>query len=80
MIVKKKFMYDDIELRIVEVDVPYLNSGSTVKVTKVIAPNGGTIPLSIKWKQTLKSIAEETINTLNDFKSMGAHVRKELLN
>ena len=78
MKVKKKFKYDDIELRIVEREELYMNSGSTVRMTRVMAPNGGTVPIQIQRKQTLKSIAEETIRILNGFKERGADIKKEL--
>jgi hypothetical protein len=43
-----------------------------------MAPNGGTVPIQIQRKQTLKSIAEETIRILNGFKERGADIKKEL--
>ena len=78
MIIKKKFLYNGIELRIVERDEPYMNAKEPLKMTRVIAPNGGTIPIIIKHKQTLKSIMEETIKTLDEFKNRGADVVTEL--
>lgn len=78
MKIKKRFMYREVELRIVEKDEPYMDSGQTVKVVKVIAPNGGTIPLTLRHKQTLKSIIEDTIKALDNFESLGANVIQEL--
>lgn len=77
MRVKRKFKYEGIELRIVEMEEPYMNAGN-VTVTRVIAPNGGKIPIQIRHKQTLKSIAEVTISTLDGFKKRGADVVEEL--
>jgi hypothetical protein len=79
MKVKKKFKYEGVELRIVEREETYMNSESTMTMTRVLAPNGGVIPVKIQRKQTLKSIAEETVKTLDNFKSMGADVKTELL-
>ena len=49
-----------------------------MELTKVIAPNGGNIPVRFDYKETLKSIQEKTINALNDFKKRGADVQNEL--
>lgn len=78
MKVKKKFIYNGITLQIVERDEPYMNAKETVSCTRVMAPNGGVIPITIMHRQTLKSIAEETIRTLDGFKNRGADVVKEL--
>ena len=78
MKVKKKFEYEGIELRIVEREEPYMNGKNSMTMTRVLAPNGGTIPVNIQHKQTLKSIVEETIKALDNFKSMGANVKSEL--
>ena len=76
--VKKKFNYNGIELRIVEREEPYMNAKEPVTMTRVLAPNGGSIPININHKQTLKSIMEETIRTLDGFKERGAYVINEL--
>ena len=78
MKVKKRFMYDGIELQIIERDEPYMNATEPMTMIRVIAPNGGTIPLNIRHKETLKSIAERTVVALDDFKKRGANVREEL--
>jgi len=78
MKVKKKFEYEGIELRIVDREETYLNSTDTMTMRRVIAPNGGLIPVKIQHRQTLKSIVEDTINLLNDFKRRGADVAHEL--
>ena len=78
MIIKKKFLYNGIELRIIERDEPYMNAKEPLKMIRVIAPNGGTIPMIINHKQTLKSIIELTIRTLDGFKERGADITKEL--
>jgi hypothetical protein len=77
MKVRKKFEYDGVELRIVEREETYMNRKSTV--TRVLTPNGGVIPVKIQRRQTLKSMVEETIKTLDNFKSIGADVKAELL-
>ena len=79
MKVKKKFEYEGIELRIVEREETYMNSESTLTMTRVLAPNGGVIPVKIQYRQTLKSIVEETVKTLDNFKSMGVDIKAELL-
>ena len=78
MKIKKRFYYDGIELKIVDREESYMNSGCTVTMTRVIAPNGGSIPVHINHKQTLKSITSETIKLLDSFKKRGADVKKEL--
>lgn len=78
MKIKKQFEYSGVVLKIVERDEPYMNSSEPVTMTRVIAPNGGTIPVNIQCRQTLKSIAEETIMTLDGFKARGCDVVKEL--
>jgi len=78
MKVKKRFLYDGMELRIVEREEPYMNGREPIMMTRVIAPNGGSIPISINHRETLKSIAERTIAVLNDFAKRGADVKKEL--
>lgn len=80
MKVKKKFKYEGIELRIVEKEESYMNSEITMTMLRVLAPNNGVIPVKIQYRQTLKSIVEETIKTLDNFKSMGADIKAELLN
>jgi len=78
MKIKKQFNYNGIVLRIVEREENYMNAIDHIKMTRVIAPNGGVIPILIKHKQTLKSIAEETIRLLDGFKNRGADVTEEL--
>jgi len=55
-----------------------MNAKEPLRMTRVMAPNGGIIPIIIKHKQILKSIIEDTITTLDGFKSRGADVTKEL--
>jgi len=76
--VKKKFLYNGITLQIVEREEPYMNAKEPLLMTRVIAPNGGSIPIQIQHRQTLKSITEETIRTLDGFKSRGADIIKGL--
>ena len=78
MKIKKKFFYDDIELKIIERDEPYMNGKEPMQMTRVMAPNGGTLPLQIQHRQTLKSIVEDSIKLLNSFKANGANVTDEL--
>lgn len=78
MRLKKKFQYNGITLQIIERDEPYMNAKEPLKMIRVIAPNGGVIPLNIRHKQTLKSIIQDTISTLDGFKQRGADVAKEL--
>lgn len=78
MKVRKIFHYEGIELRIVEREEKYMNNPDPITVTCVLAPNGGEIPVQIYRRQTLKSIVEETIKTLDNFKKMGADVKSEL--
>ena len=79
MKIKKKFYYEGVELRIVEREEDYMGSEHTVTMIRVLAPNGGMIPILIKRRQTLKSIIEETITALDDFKRRGADVKSTLL-
>lgn len=78
MKVKKKFQYRGLELRIVEREEDYMNSPDKVTVRRVIAPNGGIIPVQIQRRQPLKSIAEQAIIVLDDFEQRGADVVAEL--
>ena len=78
MKVKKRFMYDGIELQIIERDEPYMNATEPMTMIRVIAPNGGTIPLSIDHREPLRSIAARTEILLDEFKKRGANVREEL--
>ena len=78
MKVRKSFEYKRITLRIVEREEPYMNSPDPVKVTRVLAPNGGSVPVKIQRKQTLKSIQADTIEMLDSFAVRGADVVNEL--
>ncbi len=78
MKIKKKFYYDEILLQIVEREEPYMNSIHTIKMTRVLAPNDGVVPVKISHKQSLKSIISDTIALLDGFKERGANVKKEL--
>lgn len=78
MKIKKKFIYDGIELTIVEREEPYMNSTEPVLMTRVLSINGGLIPVSIKHKQTLKSIMNDTIQFLDGLKLVGCDVKHEL--
>lgn len=78
MKVKKRFLYDGIELQIIEREEPYMNATTPVLMMRIIAPNGGTIPISINHRETLKSIAERTTALLDGFKQHGADVKTEL--
>lgn len=78
MKVKKRFLYDGIELQIIEREEPYMNGREPIMMTLVIAPNGGSIPININHRETLKSIAEKTIALLDGFKQHGADVKTEL--
>ena len=79
MKIKKKFEYEGIELQIVEREETYMNAVDTITMRRVLAPNGGVVPVEIQNKQTLKSIVETTINTLNNFKNNGIDVKAGLL-
>lgn len=82
MKIKKKFQYMGIELRIVEREeenMSYTGILTKRKATRVLAPNDGIIPIHIQYKQTLKSIAEETCKILDNFKKTGADIESELL-
>lgn len=72
MRVRKKFEYNGTKLRIVE----RYESGR--KAIRVLAPNGGLIPISIQRKETLRSIEEKAIAALDNFKKLGANVEHEL--
>lgn len=78
MKVRRRFKYEGLELLIVTKEEPYLNSGRTVTVTRVIAPNNGVIPVRMERNKTLKSIIQDTILLLDGFKSRGCDVKNEL--
>lgn len=75
--IRKKFIYEGFELRIVTTEESYMNAVEPVSMTRVIAPNNGIIPLKIQWKQTLKSIQEDTIIFLDMLKEQGADIESE---
>jgi hypothetical protein len=77
MKIRKKFTYQGVELQIVDREEDYMG-GAKVTVTRVIAPNGGTVPLKMRHKETLKSIAERSIWLLDSFKERGANVAEIL--
>ena len=74
--VRKKFDYKGIPLQIVEREEPYMSA--KVTMTRVIAPNGGTIPIKINYKETLKSIVQKTIDFLTDREKEGFDIINEL--
>lgn len=78
MRIKKTFQYDGIELKIVDKCETYMNATEYVYPTRVIAPNGGIIPVYLNHKQTLKSIIEDTTIRLESFKARGCDIQKEL--
>lgn len=78
MKIKRKFTYHDIELQIVDREENYMNAAEKVTVRRVIAPNGGIIPLNLRHKQTLKSIVDDTITFLKLMHDNGANVAEEL--
>lgn len=63
-------MYNGIELRIVEREEAYMHAVDRVTVTRVIAPNGGVVPININHRESLKSIADKAIKALDTFKEM----------
>lgn len=76
--IRKKFDYKGIPLQIVEREEPYLSAKEPLNMTRVIAPNGGTIPIKINHKETLKSIVQKTIDFLNYMNKRGGDVINEL--
>ena len=80
IIVKKKFDYSGIELRIVDRQEKFMNSKDLVTVRRVLAPNNKNVPIIIQNKETFKSIMERTINIIEGFKVRGANVIEELTN
>lgn len=77
MKVKKKFTFEGLNFQIVEREETYLNSEDTMKMLRVIAPNGGIIPIQIMHRETLKSIAAKAINFLTDCMKRGADIHAE---
>lgn len=78
MKIKRKFKYDNIEMLIVEREESYTNR--VWKRIRVLAPNGGCLPLIIQSNWTLKKIKEEAILMLDGFKKRGYNVVHELTN
>lgn len=76
--VRRKFYYNDIELRIVYRDEPYMNAVEPLNITRVLSENGGSIPIRIKHKETLKSITAKTIEFLENMKVLGYDIKQEL--
>jgi hypothetical protein len=79
MKVRKKFFYRGIELSIVEREEHYMcNDSVTMIMTRVITPNGNTIPISFSHRDTLKVMVQKTIELLDGFSDRGANVIEEL--
>jgi len=76
MKIRKTFLYEGIELKIAEVEEPYLNTN--MSLTRVVAPNGKRLPLSFSHRATLKLIMFLAIEQLDGFKKRGADIKKEL--
>lgn len=76
--VKKQFEYRGHTLRIVERDEAYMNAPVPVRMTRVLAPNWGIIPVQINRRQTLKSIQADTAALLDSFENRGADIHQEL--
>lgn len=73
---KKRIKYEGQELIIGECMESYMNSDRPVFINRVIAPNGGHIPVKVQYKETLKSIGYKAIETLDMFKKRGADVHE----
>ena len=67
MKVLRKFDYKGIELKIVKKLESYMNSKDKIEVTRIIAPNGGSLPYNLRRKETQKSIIQGVKNMLDDF-------------
>jgi hypothetical protein len=80
MKVKKRFEYNGVTLQIVERPEQYMNATEPLMMTRVIAPNGGSIPVSIGHRDTLKAIITKTIASLDGFAARGANVIETLIN
>ena len=78
MKIKKVFYYNNIKLKIVDRLEQYMNSKEQVEVTRVIAPNGKIFPISIRNKESLKSIQERVMILIDQFHIRGANIEKEL--
>lgn len=75
--IRKKFQYKGIELQIVDTEeILYLER--TANFLRVIAPNGGIVPVNIQINETLKSIVQKTIEKLDGFEKRGCDVIVEL--
>ena len=74
-----KFMYEGVEIKVVEVEKPLIDgTDRTYNTASVISQNGGIIPVKINSNESFKIIAEKTIVLLNDFKKRGCDVINEL--
>lgn len=74
--IKKKFMYNDIEIQIIERDEPYMNSEKPLRMTRVIAPNGKILPIQIQRGWTLKKIVSESVAMIDGFIKRGADIKE----
>ena len=79
MKIKRKFKYDNIQILIVERE-EILWGSQTWKPIRILAPNGGCLPLIIQSNWTLKRIKEEVILMLDGFKKRGCNIAHELTN
>ena len=79
MKVRKTFTYKEIELRIVEREEDYMNNpNAKMTMTRVLAPNGGSLPLQLNKKDSLKSIVDMSTTLLKSFEDRGANIKEEL--
>lgn len=76
--IRKKFSFQGITLKICLVEEQYLNAEQPVQVTRVVAPNGGIVPITVQYRESLKRIQERSIEILETLQQRGNDVLLEL--
>lgn len=66
----KKFQFDGHELRIVEMKERYMSAH--IVMQRAVNAYGFKMPISFNHRQTVKSMIQQTLETLESFKSGGA--------
>lgn len=61
----KRFEWKGIPLQIAECEETYLNSQETIKIKRIIAPNGAGIEPGDGYRDTLKEIVRKTLEYLD---------------
>lgn len=74
----RKIEYKGMVLSLVLRAELFMNAAEPLIMTRVIAPNGGNIPIRIEGRETQKSIISKCLDFLKGMETSGYDVKKEL--